>query len=186
MDLTQAIYRRRAVREFTEKPVDEKTIRRLIDAAVQAPSAINRQPWSFCVVRDKAVLSKISENAKTHLLETAPPDLESPHIQDMLRDKSFDIFYGAPALIVIAAEGPSEWAVEDCTLAAQNLMLAACNIGVGSCWIGLAQSWLRSEDGVKTLELPEGHVPVAPIIIGYPPVWPPEVPRQSPDIRWIG
>ena len=47
MDLKDAIYTRRAVREFTAEPVDEKTIRKLIDAAIQAPSAVNQQPWSF-------------------------------------------------------------------------------------------------------------------------------------------
>ena len=56
MDLKEAIYGRRAVREFTAKPVDEEVLRQLIDAAVQAPSAVNQQPWLFTVVRDKALL----------------------------------------------------------------------------------------------------------------------------------
>ena len=53
MDLREAIYTRRSIREFTAEPVDEKTIRDLIDAAIQAPNAVNAQPCAFCVVRDK-------------------------------------------------------------------------------------------------------------------------------------
>ena len=60
MDLKEAIYSRRATREFTADPIDEKTVRALIDAAVQAPSAVNTQPWSFCVIRDKALLARLS------------------------------------------------------------------------------------------------------------------------------
>jgi hypothetical protein len=44
MDLREAIYTRRAVRDFTAEPVEEKALRQLIDAAVQAPSAVNQQP----------------------------------------------------------------------------------------------------------------------------------------------
>ena len=64
MNLKEAIYTRRSVRDFTADPVDEKTLTELIDAAIQAPSAVNQQPCSFCVVRDKALLTKISREAK--------------------------------------------------------------------------------------------------------------------------
>jgi len=49
MELEQAIYARRAVREYTTEPVDQVMLRRLIDAAIQAPSAVNEQPWSFTI-----------------------------------------------------------------------------------------------------------------------------------------
>lgn len=52
MDFREAIYSRRAVRDFTTEPMDEKALRQLIDAAIQAPSAVNQQPWSFSVVRE--------------------------------------------------------------------------------------------------------------------------------------
>ena len=60
MDLMEAIYSRRAVREFTAEAVDEKMLRQLIDAAIQAPSAVNEQPWFFSVVLDKELLARIS------------------------------------------------------------------------------------------------------------------------------
>ena len=56
MDLNMAITGRRAVREYTVQAVDERSIRALIDAAVQAPSAVNQQPWTFTVVREQSML----------------------------------------------------------------------------------------------------------------------------------
>lgn len=186
MDLKEAIYTRRAVRDFTAEAVGEKTLRELIDAAIQAPSAVNQQPWSFLVVRDKAVLARISAEAKAHLLRTSPAGLVSHHFQEMLSNTNFDIFYRAPALILISAVAAGPWAVEDCALAAENLMLAARAAGLGTCWIGFAQTWLGTPEGKAALNLPATYVPVAPIIVGHPKSVAPPVPRKEPEIRWIG
>jgi nitroreductase len=185
MDLTEAIYHRRAVREFTDVAPDENMLLRLIDAAVQAPSAVNEQPWSFTIVREKSLLSRISRDAKAHMLRTSA-GLASHHFQELLSNPDFDIFYHAPVLIVIAAPAESPWAVIDCALAAENLMLAAHALGLGTCWIGFAQSWLGTPEGKAALKLPASSLPVAPIIVGRPKSAPPPVARKTPDIRWIG
>lgn len=186
MDLREAIQTRRAVRDFTGEPVEEAAIRGLIDAAVQAPSAVNRQPWSFTVVRDRALLARIAEAAKAHMLATLPAEPASRHFRELLDDPDFDIFYQAPVLIVISCTGGSRWAIEDCSLAAQNLMLAAREAGLGTCWIGFAQGWLGTAEGKTALGLAPADLPVAPIIVGHPASLPPPVPRKTPDIRWIG
>lgn len=185
MDVKEAIYTRRAVREFTDEAVDRETIRRLIDGAIQAPSAVNEQAWSFSVVRSKALLARISDQAKRHMLKIPPKGLASHHFQD-LSDPDFNIFYHAPVLIVISSVTKNQWAVENCALAAENLMLSACAAGLGTCWIGFAQTWLETADGKVALELPESYLPVAPIIVGHPKSAPPPVPRKEPEIRWIG
>lgn len=185
MDLKEAIYTRRAVRDFTETPVDDKTLTELIDAAIQAPSAVNQQPYSFCVVRDKTVLAKISREAKAYMLKNSPVALVSHHFSQVLNDKKFDIFYHAPALIVISAISQIPWAVEDCALAAENLMLVARGLGLGTCWIGFSQAWLGTPEGKATLNLPASYVPIAPIIVGHPRSAPPAVPRRTPEIRWL-
>jgi nitroreductase len=185
MDLKAAIYTRRATRSFTHQALNETTIRQLIDAAVQAPSAVNRQAAAFCVVRDRALLDHISQAAKAHTLKTSTA-AASHHFEQMLNDASFHIFYQAPALIVISAIGDSPWNVEDCSLAAQNLMLMARGLHLGSCWIGFAQAWLGTQEGKAALGLPEDHMPIAPIIIGHPQADPPAVPRRAPEIRWVG
>ncbi len=189
MELKEAIYRRRSVREFTTEPVDQDMLRALIDAAVQAPSAVNQQPRSFCVVRDskhmRLCLARISLEAKAHMLKVSPVGLLSHHFLETLNDLTFDIFYHAPVLIVISSIAESPWTVENCALAAENLTLAACAAGLGTCWIGFAQAWLRTPEGKAALELPSSYVPVAPIIVGHPKSAPPPVPRKQPEIRWV-
>lgn len=184
MDLKEAIYGRRAVREFTTEPVDEAVLQQLIEAAIQAPSAANQQPWLFSVVQDRSLLAHISTEAKAHMLKTSMA-AASHHFQNILNDPDFDIFYHAPTLIVISAAADGPWANEDCSLAAENLMLAACAAGLGTCWIGFAQSWLGTSDGKAALKLASTSVPVAPIIVGHPKSTAVPVSRNTPKIVWI-
>jgi len=186
MDLDEAITGRRAVREYTNAAVDEQTIRRLIDAAIHAPSAVNQQPWTFTVVRDQSVLDRISHDAKIHVLATMPASSRSGHFLSLLGNPEFHIFYHAPVLILISAVAEGPWAVEDCALAAENLMLAAYAEILGTCWIGFAQSFLNTPAGKQLLGLPAAWVSVAPVIVGHPQTTPPPVPRKEPDIHWIG
>jgi nitroreductase len=185
MDLNEAITGRRAVREYTQEAVDEQTIRRLIDAAMQAPSAVNQQPCTFTVLRDQGMLDRISHDAKSHMLATMPASPHSDQFQSHLNDPNFHIFYHAPVLILISAIAESPYIVEDCALAAENLMLTAYAAGLGTCWIGFAQSFLNTPDGKKVLGLPAAWVSVAPIIVGHPKAAPPPVPRKEPEIRWV-
>jgi nitroreductase len=186
MDIEKAIVGRRAVRDYTAAAVDEQMIRRLIEAAVHAPSAVNLQPWTFTVVRDQSLLDRVSREAKAYMQANLPTGPMGAHLQARLDDPDFHIFYHAPTLILISASAPGPWIVEDCTLAAENLMLAAYAAGLGSCWIGFAQGFLGTPPGKKALGLPASCVPVAPIIVGYPKAAPPPVPRKAPEIRWVG
>ena len=186
MECREVIARRRAVREYTEEAVDDTQITALIDAAIQAPSAVNEQPWVFRVVRDQALMARISKESKAHMLRTTVAGAMSHHFETILADEAFHIFYHAPVLVLIAAVQASRWAVVDCTLAAENLMLAACDAGLGSCWIGFAEGWLATPEGHSALDMPEAYIPVAPIIIGHPKCQDlPVVPRHPPEIRWI-
>lgn len=186
MELNDAIFGRRSVRDYMAQDVDEKTVSGLIEAALHAPNAVNQQPWMFTVVRDKGVLERLSRAAKLHMLATLSPGAHSDHFRTRLSDPSFQIFYHAPMLVLISAAAQGPWIVEDCALAAENLMLAAHGVGLGTCWIGFAQSFLNTADGKKLLDLPAASVPVAPIIVGHPNVVPFDIPRKAPDIRWVG
>jgi nitroreductase len=183
MELKDAISGRRSVRDYKATPVEESDIRNLIDAAVHAPSAINQQPWRFTVVRDTERLLRISDEAKAYLLRGPAVELASSPVRSLLDNPGFNVFYNAPVLIVISAAGP--WAVEDCALAAENLMLSAHAAGLGTCWIGFAQSWLGTPEGKALLMLPETEAPVAPIIVGHPKAASAAVPRNPPRIHWL-
>ncbi len=186
MDLEQAIYSRRAVREYTEESIARPVLQKLIEAAIQAPSAVNEQPWLFSVVQDRSRLALISREAKAHFLRTSPDAPALHRLHGMRDDPDSDIFHHAPALIVIASVTESRWAAENCALAAANLMLAACAAELGTCWIGLSQGWLATAEGKRALELPATCLPVAPLIVGRPKASPAPVPRKEPQVRWIG
>ena len=78
------------------------------------------------------------------MLRSSPAGLAPHRFQEILEDKSFDLFYGGSTLIVIAGPTDHAWTVIDCSLAAENLMLAACASGLGTCWIGFAQGSIRA------------------------------------------
>jgi nitroreductase len=186
MNVTKAIAGRRSTRDYTPEPVDEKLIFRLIDAAAQAPSAMNQQPWTFTVIRDQALLERISREAKAWTLATTPAGTHSSHFQALLSEESFQIFYHAPVLVLISGNAPNQWIVEDCALAAENLMLAAHAEGLGTCWIGFAQGLLNTPQGKQALGLPAEWTPVAPIIVGHPKSVPAPIVHKAPEIHWIG
>jgi nitroreductase len=186
MDVNEAIYGRRSTREYATDAVDDETIRRLIDAAAHAPNASNEQPWAFTVVRDQDLLDRISQAAKAHMLATLSPGPNAERYRISLVDPDFHIFYHAPALILISGTAQGSWVVEDCALAAENLMLAAHAAGLGTCWIGFAQGYLNTPEGKGALGLPGAWVPVAPIIVGRPTTVPDPRARKEPEIRWVG
>jgi nitroreductase len=186
MDVFDAIYHRHAIREFKPQVPNEAVIGSLIEAAVQAPSAMNLQPWAFAVVRGRERLAGISDRAKAHLLKTMAAQSPLEAYRSHLSDPAFDIFYGAPTLIMICAISDAPGASEDCALAAQTLMLAAHASGLGTCWIGFARPWLNEAEAKSEIGLPASYAPVAPIILGYPKGTPVPHPRREPEIIWIG
>lgn len=184
MELTEAIYGRRATRSFTREPLDKAVIEKLIDAAIQAPSAVNEQPWEFVVVQDGSLLDRISAAAKAHMAKAMESSEFPRRLHENLDDPNFHVFYHAPVLIVISARS-RDWTAENASLAAENLMLAAYAQGLGSCWIGFAQRWLETEEGKRAIDVPEDFRPVAPIIVGHPSMVMPVIPRNPARVRWI-
>lgn len=186
MEALEAIYGRHAIREYALEIPTMETIQSLIKAAVQAPSAMNLQPWAFAVVRGRDTLASISDRAKAHMLKTMAAGSPLSSFREHLADPAYDIFYGAPVLIIICATSSEAGASEDCALAAQNLMLAAHSEGLGTCWIGFARPWLNEPTAKEELRLPTSCAPVAPIILGFPKGEPEIHPRHDPEIVWIG
>lgn len=184
MEFQDVLRGRRAVRDFRPDAVPPQLLRRLADAAVQAPSAMNDQPWRFTIITDTALLTRLSTLVKTHLGQSPATLPKSDHFRTVFADPDFHLFHHAPVLVVISAAGDDPWATEDCALAAGNLMLAAHDMGLGSCWVGFAQGWLNTPGGRLMLDIPGHHHVVAPIAIGWPRAPAPPVLRRAPDIVW--
>lgn len=182
MEFSEVVRGRRAVRSYRSMAVEPKLIQSLIDLAVQAPSAMNLQPWTFTVIAGAARIEEYATHAKQYFLahEDVPNTMRA-----RLEAPNYNIFHGAPVLVLVVATSDTEQAREDCCLVAQTLLLAARDAGLGSCWVGFGRSWLNLPETRAMLKLPRGYRVVAPIAIGYPVEWPPIHGRKTPEIHWF-
>jgi nitroreductase len=150
MDLWEVIERRRSVRAFQGSDVSVSTVQKILEAAVRAPSAGNRQPWHFVVVRRKAVKEALAQAASG---------------QDLLAE--------APVVIVVCADaersatrygsrGRSLYCLQDTAAATEHILLAATALGLGSCWVGAFDEGAAA----RALDLPAQLRPVAMVPIG--------------------
>jgi nitroreductase len=186
-----AIFMRRSVRAYTTQPLDEPTVRALLDGAVQAPTAMHTEPWAFVVVQDRTALKRLSDRAKGSWIK------EAAHYRELHRgvdaalanafaerfaSPDFCVFYDAGTLIAIGARPLGPFVVADCWLAAQNLMLAACALGLGTCCIGSAVPALNSPDTKSELGIPADVEIIAPIVVGVAREASAEVSRRNPTI----
>ncbi|STY28583.1 nitroreductase [Legionella wadsworthii] len=184
MSEIDAIYLRRAVRNFTSKKLDRATITSLLEAAVQAPTAMHEEPWSFVVIQDQDILNRLSDSVKALIYTEAHHYSKSQmrHLQELIKDPDFHAFYNANTLIVIYSKYHGPFVAADCWLAAENLMLTACAQGYGTCVIGLAVSALNTPEWKTRLGLSSDYSAIAPMIIGVPAGITPVVPRNPPEI----
>lgn len=143
---------RTSVRSYLDKPVDAATIEQLLRAGMAAPTAVNRQPWHFVVVNDRAQLEALSKtNPYSKMLGKAP--LAIVVCGDMEK----------------ALEGNArEFWVQDCSAATENILLAVNALGLGAVWTGAYPSEDRCKAISDVLELPEHLIPLNIIVIGYP------------------
>lgn len=183
-----AIRGRRSIRSYEDRPLDDDTVRAIIDAGIHAPTALGLQPWQFIVVRDQSLMKQISDYCKPFLraaLKDAT-DEESVRYREILAQEEYTIFYDAPALVLVLGDGQNRYSIYDCTLCAGTMMLAARTMGIGSCWIGSAEPVAGSPEFLAALKVPEGWRIVAPVIFGYPKGAPEPQTRRTPVVTWIG
>ena len=142
------IMERKSVRRYTDKPVEEEKIKKLLTSAMQAPSAVNQQPWEFIVITDKDLLAKLSKTSGgAWPLEKAPLG-----IMPVLRktDK-------APVM-----------APQDLSAATQNILLEAVNQDLGAVWIGVYPREERITYIKEVMNIKSDVTPFCMIAIGYP------------------
>lgn len=185
MELMDVLSSRRAVRDFSGDKLVRPVIERLIGAAILAPSAMNLQPWAFAALLDPERIQSCADRATKWLIDHPAETGFGDAGLEILKRPGYNLFHHAPALVMVMAQSTAAQAMEDCCLAAQNLMLAARDEGIGSCWIGFARPWLNLSAIKKELALPDGYQVVAPIILGRPRVWPESHGRKPAEIHWI-
>jgi nitroreductase len=146
---------------------------------------MNLQPWAFAVVLDRKGIGELGQRAKEWLLAHQSELGLSEMALEILVRPNFTIFYNAPALVIVMATSAGTQPSEDCCLAAQNLLLAARDKEIGSCWIGFARPWLDLAATKREFGISQSCHVVAPIVLGYPAIWPEPHGRKEADIQWV-
>ncbi len=176
-DILKTIYERRAVRRYLDTAVSKEQIDTLIDAGRMAPSAMNRQPWKFYVLTDRARIHDISKaitrqaahEMKHHpvkdLLKTTLSFFHLTGVVDLLTGADM-IFHGAPVVIFITSAVSDEWGGLDVGMCSQNMMLAAKSLGLDTCPVGFAQMVMKT-DLYPTLQIPAAEKVELALIVGY-------------------
>jgi len=155
MEKTSAIENilaRKSVRAYTPKPVEKGKVDLLVKAAMAAPTAVNKQPWAFIVIDDRAVLDKLAEE-----LPYAKMTAQAPMAIVVCGDLSKSLH----------GEEDQYWML-DCSAASENLLLAAESMGLGAVWTAVYPETERMAKVRTVLSLPGHIVPFNLIPIGYP------------------
>ena len=173
----RVIYERRAVRKYKDKPVGKDFIDQVIDAGRMAPSAINKQPWRFYVLTDKALIQSFSKEiaavalksfARTgiiNMFKTVVNLLDFPHGLNFHAMED-PVFHGAPVVIFITGSRYNEWAALDIGMCAQNMMLMAKSLGLDSCPVGFAK-FVEKTKIFPRLKVPVSEKVFLAVILGY-------------------
>jgi len=169
MDVLEAIKTRRSIRKYKPAPVDDSTLRLVLDAARLAPSWANTQCWRFIVIRDS--------NTKSAIADTLTPG-----------NRGADALRQAPIAIIACAElgragylrgeassDKGDWYMFDVALAMANLTLAAHSLGLGTVHIGA----FDAKKVASILGVPQGYCVVEMTPLGYPEFQPEARPRKE-------
>lgn len=149
LDFLELAKKRKSVRGFNDREIPEEVVADLLEAATEAPSGGNCQPWHFFVIRDKTVISKIVEEScrQTFILS-------AQIVIVVCTDVSRNTRYGE--------RGKDLYSLQDTAAAVQNMLLCAAELGIGSCWCGAFD-----EDALKKVLKLSSLRPVALIPFGY-------------------
>lgn len=151
MDTIEAILTRKSVRSFEEKEVEQDKIDTLLKSAMSAPSAVNKQPWKFVVIKNK------------------------DKIEDIKKAMPFGK-YNAPLIIVPCINDvatfplPHDLANCDLSAASENILLAAHALGLGAVWCAIYPNKGQIKKIKNVLNLGFGLSPFSCIYIGYPSI----------------
>lgn len=149
IDVLTAIKIRQSIRKFTSHSVSEDMIMTMLYCGMCAPTAKNKRPCHFIVIRDKTVLSKFAlQNSQAAMLENA-----------------------AGAILVCGdknLEGTKEFLYADCAAAAQNILLGIHGLGLGGVWCGVPSNSDWRKLIINIIKLPVKLEPVAVIAYGWP------------------
>jgi nitroreductase len=135
----------------------------IAEAAIQAPSGMNRQAWRVIVVKNKELMQDLEAEGLSYLAS-----LVDKSTYQRIMDRGGKLFYGAPCMIVVSIDPTSQI---DCGILCQNVALAATSLGIANVICGLTgtafASGHRAEEFSKRLGFPEGYAFGCSVLLGY-------------------
>jgi nitroreductase len=161
----QVIRNRRSIRAFKVEQIKDEELKEIVEAAIYAPSATNKQPWHFTVIQNKELLNWLNSSFKDLAKKS-----DNDYIKRVGVNVNFHVFYNAPTVILVSGDENNHYAAVDCAAAVENMLIAAEAQGIGSCWVGFIAYLLNSEKGkeyCKELGIPEGYKQIHAAAIGY-------------------
>lgn len=172
----ETILARRSVRKYKLQPVEREKMQTIVECGVNAPNAMNRQPWEIRVVDNPDFINGVTELYK----KEQPKVAEDPNFKNMFRN--------APTVVFVGRDVQSGSAEFDCGLLSENMMLAAQSMGIGSCCLGSPAAFMRSPaaaEYLKQLGFSEGYELLYCIAFGYPDEAPAAKPRDLTKIKFV-
>ena len=157
------IMTRTSIRQYTNEPVSKTDIETMLRAGMAAPTAVNKQPWHFVVVTDKAKLKALSGGRGRMLEQCAVAIVVCGDMEKAMPGKA------------------KEYWIQDCSAATENILLAANALGLGAVWTGVYPMEDRMAAVSKAMKLPETIVPLCTIVIGHPAEQPKPKDKWKPE-----
>ncbi len=184
--IEKVIKERRSHRFYLDKPVEREKLEKLLELAMWAPSAMNRQQWFFVVVggeRLKKLISTIEKGFDYILPRLQRFFADNPKVIDLTK-RFFKSLGNAPvAIFAYYTPTGDDWAdVQSVAAAIQNLLLAAHAMGLGTCWM---TGPVHVEKEINEALGIEGKKLVAVVTVGYPAKKPPVPPRRDCDKKVV-
>jgi len=200
--LMRLLKNRRSQRSFSGRPVREKEIQKILEAARYAPSALNSQSTKYLVIQDVVLLTEISENAALFLERTIEELRKIHNKEDLEQDHAFNVIvkkvsevqaggedvllHNASAIIIFYADKHASMGGINANLAVQNALLAAETLGIGAFYSGFVLFAIRHDpEFKKILKIPDTCEIHAALALGYPKVkfkkW---IERKPAEITW--
>jgi len=159
------IQNRFSCRGYEGRPVEKEKIQALAKAALQAPSAMNLQPWEIIVITKKPLVDELDAAAMSVL--AANPDKS---YYNRIADRGGKIFYNAPCMFLVLKDPSAKWADVDCGIVTQNIALAATSMGLDNVIVAMAQIPFNGPQGAEfkdKIGWPEGFEFGMGVCVGY-------------------
>lgn len=174
--VVETIMTRRSVRQYKPQAVEREKMQTIVECGINAPNAMNKQPWEVRVVDNADYINGVTELYK----KANPNAAEDPAFKNMFRN--------APTVVFIGHDTKSESSPFDCGLLAENMMISAWSMGIGSCCLGSPARFMKTPEAAEYLQklgFSEGYELLYCIGFGYPDEAPAAKPREAAKVKFV-